>query len=154
MKLRIALFTLAFALTPSIAAAAGSAGATAPALMNPGLWEMTIDMQMSGVPVKLPAQTYQRCVTKEDIAKFHGVPQPRNTGDMTCSMKKFDRSGNTLTYTMVCTGKRGHLRMDGTTTFDSRDAYHGTMHMTGQEEGHPIDMTTSVAAQRTGDCSQ
>lgn len=149
-----ALAAFALVLAPLGASAGSSTPARLPDMMNPGLWEMTVQMQMSGVPMQLPSHTYRHCVTKADLEKNHGVPKPENTKDMTCTMKKFDRSGNTLTYTMECTGTHGTMTLDGASTFESRDAYHGTMHMTGTVEGRQMDMTSKVQAKRVGDCSQ
>lgn len=153
MKLKPILLTIAIAAVPCAAGADSGKPANLPQMMNPGLWEMTVQMQMAGVPVQMPARTYKHCITQADLDKNHGIPKPENTKDMSCTMKNFTRSGNTINYSMECAGKSGDMQLQGSTTFDSRDAYHGTMHMTGTAEGHAMDMTTNVQAKRTGDCT-
>ncbi|MGH8426807.1 MAG: DUF3617 domain-containing protein, partial [Gammaproteobacteria bacterium] len=54
---------------------------------------------------------------------------------------------------MKCTGNAGNMDMNGSTTLDSRDAYHGTMAMTGSMQGHPMQMTNTYTAKRVGDCT-
>lgn len=56
-----------------------------------------------------------------------------------------------MTYTVKCTGKDGSMEMNGSTTLDSRDAYHGTMTMTGSMQGHPMQM--AYTAKRVGECT-
>jgi hypothetical protein len=80
------------------------------------------------------------------------MPKPQTHGNMNCTLQKFNRSGDTLTYSMKCTGEDGTFEMDGTNVFASRDAYHATTHMTGTPQGHPMDMTSDTRAKRVGDC--
>lgn len=153
MKFKPLLLTLAIAAVPCVAGADGASTMNLSKMMNPGLWETTVQMQMAGMPMKIPAHSYKRCVTQADLDKNRGVPKPQNTEDMNCTMSNFNVSGNTVNYTMKCTGKEGNMQMDGSATFDSRDAYHGTMHMTGTAEGHPMDVTSNIQAKRVGDCT-
>ncbi len=129
------------------AASAGTAN-----MMKPGLWETTVQMQIAGMPMAMPARTMRRCITQADLDKNHGMPKPQTRGGMKCAAAKFDRSGNAVTYSMKCTGKDGAVELNGTNVFDSRDAYHGTMHMTGAAQGHPMNITSNIKAKRVGDC--
>lgn len=151
MKLRFVSAWSAL-LVLAVSGFAGNGAADSVTAMRPGLWEMTTRMQMPGMPYQMPARTFRRCITQADLDKNHGVPKPQTHGDMTCTMANFTRSGNTLNYTMKCTGKDGDMQFDGSTTMDSRDAYHGTMHMTGTAEGHAMDMTGKTQGKRIGDC--
>ncbi len=46
----------------------------APSAMQPGLWEITTKIEMSGMP--MPSQTLRHCYTKQDIEQGQGtVPQ-------------------------------------------------------------------------------
>lgn len=151
MKLKVLIPLAVFSFLP-LAAQAGDDAAGLAGMMQPGLWEMTTQMQMPGMPYQMPTQTFRRCITQADLDKYHGVPKPETHGDMTCTMQKFDRTGNTLSYTMKCTGKSGDMQFEGSTIMDSPDAYHGTMHMTGTADGHPMDMMGQTAGKRVGDC--
>jgi hypothetical protein len=68
--------------------------------MQPGLWEITTTVEMSGMPMPMPPQTIQHCYTKQDVAKGEGtVPQ----GDSrNCRIKDHKVSGNTASWTLVC----------------------------------------------------
>lgn len=154
MKIKTASLALSLTLAAAFAATAyAGKPAKLPDMMNPGLWDMTVQMQMAGVPMQMPSQHYKHCITQADLDKNHGIPKPQNTKDMSCKITNFSRSGDTINYSMECKGKNGDMQMQGTTTFDSRDAYHGTMHMTGQAEGRQMDVTTNVQAKRLGDCN-
>lgn len=153
MKIK-SLFVLFALFALPLGAQAGGKPAGASNMMRPGLWEMTVHMQMAGMPMAMPAHTTRQCITQADLEKNHGMPKPQTRDDMSCTTQKFDRSRNTVTYSMKCTGKNGAFEMNGTTVFDSRDAYHGTMHMTGNAQGHPMNMTTDSKAKRVGDCTK
>ncbi len=150
MKLKTTFLILSFAAVPLAAGAAGSAPDMSHAI-DPGLWETTVQMQMSGMSV--PPQTTRSCMTQADLDKYHGMPKPQNDKGMTCAVTKFDFTGKAMTYTMKCTGNAGNMDMNGSTTLDSRDAYHGTMAMTGSMQGHPMQMTNTYTAKRVGDCT-
>src|SRR5258708_20668807 len=76
--------------------------------MKPGLYEMKVEMDMSGNP-NIPPQyakqshTMQHCVTEQDVEKgtfSHG--RDGKGPDPTCEIKDMKTSGNSPSYTMVC----------------------------------------------------
>ena len=152
MKFGTTLLILSFAAVP-FAARAGAAAPDISHAIDPGLWETTVQMQMAGVPMQLGGHNVKHCITQAELDKDKGFPKPQNTADMSCSTPDYQLSGNTMTYTMKCTGKQGEMTMSGSTTLDSRDAYHGTMTMTGSMQGHPMQMTSNYTSKRVGDCS-
>lgn len=91
MKLKT-LLILSFAALSFAAGAAGSVPDMSHAL-DPGLWETTVQMQMSGMSAGMPAHSMRKCVTQADLDKYHGIPTSRTDKDMTCTTQKFDRSG-------------------------------------------------------------
>lgn len=131
--------------------AAAHAGADLSDMIAPGLWEMTVQMQIEGISTSMPAQTVQQCVTQAELAKNRGIPKPQTHGDVTCKTTSMNRSGNTLRWTMACTGQSA-MQMDGIMTFDSHKAYHSTVHMTGTMQGRQIRMTQSLQGKRIGEC--
>ncbi|MGH8428380.1 MAG: DUF3617 domain-containing protein [Gammaproteobacteria bacterium] len=152
MKLKSTLAILSFAALPFTAVASGSSPDISKAI-DPGLWETTVQMQMTGVPMQLGAHSVKHCITQAELDKYKGMPPPQNTADMSCSTPDYHMSGNTMTYTMKCTGTQGDMTMKGSTILDSRDANHGTMTMTGTMQGHPMRMTSNYTSKRVGDCS-
>ena len=115
--------------------------------MRPGQWETVMQMEMPGMPMKMPAQKMVQCITKEQLSKPDGgLPgtKPGETNPCTVSDHKVD--GNKITWNMTCaepqamTGS-GEIVVDG-------DAYTGTMKM-NSDKGQ---MTMKYAAKRLGAC--
>jgi hypothetical protein len=79
--------------------------------IKPGMYETSMEMDMSGVPgmpkgMGTQKMTHQNCVTAEDIEKG-SVTRGRTRDGKTsenCEIKDWKMSGNTASYTMVCKG--------------------------------------------------
>ena len=116
--------------------------------MQPGLWEITTRVEMSGMPVPMPPQTIRHCYTKKDIEKGQGtVPQGDNKN---CQIKDYKVRGNTASWTLVCTGKEA-MTGAGTMTWTST-SYTGKMNARVKDGGETINMTHRWTAKRVGDC--
>lgn len=120
-------------------------------MMTPGLWELTVDMHVDGMPMSLPAQTIRRCVSQVNLAENQGIPKLQTPGNITCKTTSMDRTGDTINWTMACTGQ-GEIQIDGTMIFDSPEVYQSTVHMTGSMQGRQIQMTQRMQGQRISDC--
>jgi hypothetical protein len=128
----------------------GFALLVAPPLVLPAqgpdeLWEVTNKMEMVGMPMAMPEQTNQVCMRKggqnEDL-----VPR-----DKECKVVDLRRSGNKMTYRMVCEGKN---KITGTGEIEhSGDRYSGTMRMQGTIEGQPMNMTQTFSGKKVGTCT-
>ena len=109
------------------------------------LWEVTMQMQMPGMPAGMPAQVRQVCVAQshrdEDL-----IPRQGN-----CRVLDSKRVGNKLTYTMACTGEQA-MNVAGEMTF-AADRYDGRMQMTMGEGGQSMAMTQTYAGRRVGACT-
>jgi len=110
------------------------------------LWEVIVKMDMAGMPMAMPAQTQQICKPKGTGKDEELVPQERD-----CRMTDVKRSGNRMTFTMVCDGK-DKLTGTGDITSD-RDSYQGTMRMQGTMDGSPVNMTQTFSGKRLGNCT-
>jgi hypothetical protein len=134
MKVRnIALFIVAAALALPVLAAP----------MKPGKWQITAQMSMAGMDMKMPANTFERCITPEEAEK----PQPPKQRNDDCKVEDYKLDGNTLTYKINCakTGATG----EGKITFNN-DSYEGGLHLTTQGR----DVTVTYTAKRLGDCDK
>lgn len=147
MKLNATQLLLALTVSPLVAHAAPDLSD----MMDPGLWEMTVDMQIDGMPMSMPAQTIRRCITQVTLDQNHGIPKPQTHGKVTCKTTSMNRSSNTVNWTMACSGE-GDMQMNGTVAFDSREAYHSTVHMAGTIQGRQIRMTQNMQGKRIGEC--
>ena len=114
---------------------------------RPGKWEVSMQMDMPGMPFKMPAIKTQVCVTEEDLKDPNkSVPKDQNSKD--CKVSDYKVDGNTVTWKMVCTGKtKGEG--EGEMTY-SGDSYEGKMvfNMEGTE------MTTKYKGKFLGECKK
>jgi hypothetical protein len=110
------------------------------------LWEVTFKADMAGMPMAMPAQTQQICRPKGTGKDEELVPKERD-----CRVTDIKRSGNRMTFTMICEGKD---KLTGTGDIVSdRDRYQGTMRMQGTMDGSPITMTQTFSGKRLGNCT-
>jgi hypothetical protein len=130
------VFSLCVALA-SPALAYGAAG------MEEGNWEVTMKMEMPGMPMAMPAQVNRVCVGKnrrdEDL-----VPKQDN-----CRVVDSKRVGNKFTYRMECTGNDPSVVV-GEINFGN-NAYDGQMRMTMTKTNDTMNM--ALAGRRVGDCT-
>jgi hypothetical protein len=107
--------------------------------INPGLWEITTEMKMPGM--SMPPATITQCLTKEDL-----VPQS-SSPNQECEIIDMQTSGNTVRWTMKCSGEGGESIAKGEVTYHG-DTYEGTMVMT--QAG--TDYTMHMTGRRIGEC--
>src|SRR5476649_658791 len=71
-------------------------------LAKSGRWQTTIETEMAGMPMKMPARTVLTCVTKEQADNAETlIPKSGDTrGGCTYSDVKVD--GNTISWKMTC----------------------------------------------------
>jgi len=139
--------------TPLVIAAllAGAVTAIAQSPIRAGRWEVSMQMEMPNVPVKMPEMKSTQCVTPEQAKDpSRALPQgPQNGREATdCKVSDYKVSGNVVTWKMACT-KPQAINSTGEMTFTD-DTYAGTMKsVTPQGE-----MTMKVNGKRLGDCTQ
>lgn len=140
MKLTpVVLAVLVFAATVSDAAAQNP--------MRPGRWEVTMQMDMPGMPVQMPAMKNTQCVTQQQIdSPTHGVPNGPGNNPNDCKVSDYKVSGNTVTWNMACpsqsTTGSGELKFNG-------DTYEGLVKMMMQQK----EMAMKFNGKRVGDCT-
>lgn len=129
----------------------GSCAATAadPSNMQPGLWAITTEMEMPGMPMKMPPQTMRHCYTAKDLERGQNtVPQSRNGN---CTVKDYSLKGNTATWSIECTGPNA-MRGTGSMT-TTATSYTGTMKSVINNPGGRMEMTSHLNAKRVGNCN-
>lgn len=119
------------------------APAAEPSPMQEGLWELSMKVEIPGMPFQLPAQTVSHCYTKKEIQESSGVPRQ---GD-DCKVTEFKRSGNKVAWKVACTGKNAGTG-SGEMVFNGASSYEGTMKV--ESKGHTT--TTRYQGKRLGDC--
>jgi Protein of unknown function (DUF3617) len=132
-------------------ALAGSRAANAADHPNiqPGSWEITISMEMPGMPAR-PAMTNTHCIKPDhvkDSQSFADSMQERNRGK--CKVSDLKLESDKLSYSFACeSGATGTTEMvfGGTT-------YEGTNKITVTGRGNgPMTMTQHFKGKRVGDC--
>lgn len=119
---------------------------SAQAPVRDGRWEITTEMDMPGMPMKMPATKTTQCITKEQAADPNqSVPKSSRGGD--CKVSDYKVVGNKVTWNMACTGKEA-MTGSGEITYGT-DSYTGSMKMSSGGR----DMTMNYTAKRLGDCT-
>jgi hypothetical protein len=121
--------------------------------MKPGLWEITAQTDMPGMPYKMPPMTMKRCITPEMLAKNQGLDEQKTPPGTHCERTGMKFSGNKAEWGMSCTGK-SKMSGHGTMTWDSANSYHGENHITMDMDGRTTTMTQILHGKRVGDCKK
>jgi len=109
--------------------------------IHEGEWNITVDFDMPGMPMKMPPQTYTQCIKKDNAVPKNEKP------NQACVTKSTKIKGNTIEWTMQCNNPGGKMTGNGQITYHG-DTMNGTMIM----EGQGISMTSHYKGQRMGDC--
>jgi len=111
--------------------------------MQEGKWEVTTRMEMPGMSKSMPAVTSTQCLTKKDF-----VPQGSQQGQE-CKITKTKVDGNTVTWTVKCSGQGGELTGNGRMTY-SGSSFKGTIEMTMTQPN--MKMISHINGHLIGDC--
>ena len=126
MKFRnFALFVVVCALVAPVYAAGP---------VKPGKWERTVEMDMPGMPMKMPPRTSTYCVTKEQAENPENAV-PRSDRQQDCKLSDVKVDGSTVSWKMTC--EKSQATGTGSITY-SADSYTGKMDMkmAGDREMH------------------
>ena len=113
-----------------------------------GRWEVKIEMEMPGMPMKMPPMTTIQCITKEQAADpQRSVPQAGRGGQSDCKVSDYKVAGNKVSWTMKCEGPEA-MSGTGEITY-GENTYDGIMKMDRQGQM----MTMKYSGKRLGDCT-
>jgi hypothetical protein len=131
----VSLLALAFVLP---AAAADSP-------QKPGKWKITMEMEMPGMPVKMPPVTTEVCITAEDLKDpQRSVP---NDPKMKCTVSDYKIDGKTASWSLECPQQK--ITGTGQITY-AEDTYTGSMKMKMGEH----EMSTKYSGKWIGECTK
>lgn len=123
-----------------------SVSALAQAPRRDGRWEVKTEMEMPGMPMKMPAMTTTQCITREQADDpQRSVPQGRGAPN-NCKVSDYKVTGNKVTWSMKCEGPEA-MSGTGEITY-GENTYEGVMKM--EREGQT--MTMKYTGKRLGDC--
>ena len=112
---------------------------------KPGKWEMTMQMDMPGMPFKMPPIKTTICLTEEDLKDPQkSVPSdPKNK----CTVSDYKIDGNKVTWAMECPKQK--MKGTGEATYTD-DSFTATVQM--QMEDH--EMTAKYSGKWKGECEK
>ena len=114
--------------------------------MQDGNWEITVQTEMQGTPMKLPPMTYTQCLTSQNI-----IPMQDKAGQQ-CKFIEKNISGNPVTWKMRCTGQGMKMDIDGKVNYQNT-SFSGniTMRMNNPDGAETV-MKQKISGKRIGDC--
>jgi len=125
-----------------LVALAGSAMAQ----LKDGLWEMTTQMEMKGMPQPMPPATFRQCITKSDP-----IVKNQDKG-YDCKTTSLKISGGTVAYSVECKGQDGTMASTGKNTYTG-PAMSGTATISFTMKGQPeMQMTSRMKGKYIGPC--
>ncbi|MBN2401894.1 MAG: DUF3617 family protein [Spirochaetes bacterium] len=116
--------------------------------MREGKWEVTMTMNIPGMPMAMPPVTHTQCITKKDLEdNKKTLPSAGKSED--CEIKNYRVKDNTVTWETVCKdGTRGSGQI-----IYKGDSYTGTMKLeTVDRKGQKSTINYKIKGQRKGDC--
>lgn len=114
--------------------------------MNEGLWEITIKIEMPGIPMQMPLQTYTHCLTKKDM-----VPQ-KEEPNQECKIIKTDIKGDTVSWVIECKTREGTAVSNGKVTYKG-NTFEGVIKMSMPEGRRgSMEMTQHMRGRWIGQC--
>ncbi|PLX47960.1 MAG: hypothetical protein C0613_12455 [Desulfobulbaceae bacterium] len=134
----------AFSVGAGLALAVSACSGSGPELQE-GMWEITTEVNMPGMPMQIPAMVHRQCLGPDDVVPRQGPAQQE-----ICDYSKARIRGNTVSWTVECTSPGGTTTTVGEityrgTTFDGslQVAMSGAVEMSG---------TNHISGRRVGDC--
>jgi hypothetical protein len=116
------------------------------AQLKDGLWEITTQVEMKGMPQKMPPATVRQCITKSD-------PVPKSQ-DKKFECKVIDQkiSGDTVNYSVECKGKDGVMQTSGKHTYTG-SSMEGSSTTNFKMKGQPeMQMASKIKGKYIGPC--
>lgn len=120
--------------------------------MKEGLWEITMKMEMPGMPAGMQPQVMQQCITRKDLEDPRKTTPGNDPTGNRCQVTDHKVQGNTASWNMACKGE-GAMTGSGTVTY-SGTSYQGTSRMTMKQGGQVQTMTMHYSGKRIGDCKK
>jgi len=121
----------------------------APAAMQEGNWELTMKMDMAGMPFAMPPVVVNHCYTKEDVKDSKKTIPSTSQKKDDCETKDVKVTGNKVTWKMQCKdGSTGSGEME-----HKQASYNGMMTMEKvDKKGSKSKIVYHMSGKRLGDC--
>ncbi len=117
--------------------------------LREGSWELTVQVDMPGMPMKMPDIKNTLCLGKDQLEDpSRAVPSPSPGASNDCKVSEYEMKGSRATWKIACTqpvpvGGSGEIAYGD-------DAYSGSMTVTIAGSS---DATLKFSGKRLGDCT-
>jgi len=112
---------------------------------KPGKWKVSMQMEIPGLPIKMPPVNMEICLTEEDLKDPQkSVPTDPKSD---CKVGDYTVEGNTVSWTVDC--PKQDMKGNGEITY-SGDSYSGSMKMKVGEQ----EMKTKYSGKWLGACTK
>lgn len=117
---------------------------------RPGLWNLTVTTAAEGAEGVFGPYTSSQCLTEEDVRNPEKL-LAQNGADACTYGDRVYRNGN-FSFTVQCGGA---IPMSGSGRINyTADSLQGTMDISADLQGLPVNTHSTVSGQRVGDCSK
>lgn len=119
--------------------------------INPGMWETTSSMEVSGMPPEManmmqkPPQVEKECIKDKN---YNFTPHDQAKG---CDLKSKRHSDKKLSWDINCNAESGNANGHGEANFNG-DSVSGWFEMNMQGPAGPMKMRHSFESKRLGAC--
>ena len=133
-------------LTLLLAMFSGTALAVEMPDIQEGLWEISSEASIPGMPIKMPAMTTEQCFTKESMNP-ENILQQNN-----CQMNNMDVANNQVSWSMTCAQEGMTMQGSGNIQYQ-KTQFSGIFDlvMSGAAEGS-MSMQTKLSGRYIGQC--
>ena len=122
------------------------ATAAAAADVQPGSWEMTVNMSVDGMPAGAVAPVTQtRCLSAEDARD-----PSRLVGNAGCEFTNKRDTGSEMSFDVACTGQVP-MRGKGVVRYSAQNVS-GNLELAAETGGQKFMTRSQLSARRLGDC--
>jgi hypothetical protein len=111
--------------------------------MKEGLWEITVQMEMPGMPMEMPSHKFNQCITRDKA-----VPEDPAEKDKDCKMDYKNVTKDTVVWKVVCKDREGGLTGEGSITYKG-DTFTGE---TKVKESGGMEITQKMKGRWIGPC--
>jgi hypothetical protein len=112
---------------------------------QPGQWEISSQMQMQGLPIKVPPIKQMQCITEKDLVP-KGVHQQKN-----CAASDIKITDNQVSWSMKCQTKAGEVTGKGKVTYQ-KTSFTGSFQMEMPGPQGKMVMTNDLKGRYIGRC--
>lgn len=111
-----------------------------------GLWEINIQVQMDGTPVDNPQDTFQKCITRNDLTPGN------NTDKEGCDKDKVIRKGDTVNWTVSCAKDKHTMKGNGLVVYSGDTMTGHAQFQAGGKGMATMKMKLQYKGRRIGKC--